>query len=101
MRFPIERGDHTEVITFTIDELELSTDFIPLGEDLGRAKEELSKQGIEIEFVTISELDRTGSSWNILQKPDNMDYAEAIRHIRSALGYYFRGPWVFSIHVKP
>lgn len=67
----------------TIEELELSTDFIPPGADLARAKEELANKGIEI--VAISAAESTGSSWNILKKPDEMDYAEAIRHIRSAL----------------
>lgn len=101
IRLPIGPGDYSDAITLTIEELELSTDFIPPGVDLDRAQAELSKQGIEIEIVTISELDGTGSSWNILQKPDDMDYAEAIRRIRSVMGFCFRGPWVFSIRMDP
>jgi len=99
MRFPIGWEDPSGTVTLTIDELDLSSAFIPPGVDLEKAQEELLKQGIEIEIVTISEMDGAGISWNILKKPDEMDYAEAIRVIRRAMGFYLTGPWSFSIPI--
>jgi hypothetical protein len=99
MRFPIGWDAPSGTVTLTIDELELSSAFIPPGVDLKRAQEELLKQGIEIEIVKISEVDGTGNSWNILKKPDEMDYADVIRMIRKALGFYLSGPWSFSIPI--
>ena len=99
MRFPIGWDAPSGTVTLTIDELELSSAFTPPGVDFARAQEELLKQGIEIEIVKISEVDGAGNSWNILKKPDEMDYADVIRMIRKAMGFYLSGPWSFSIPI--
>lgn len=92
--FPAGNVDPT-TITLTIPALEQSLpDVIPPKEAVA-AQEILKKQGIEMEWHTVDH----GAYPEYKNLPPGMSQQMALRKFMEALGYVYRGPWVFNLQI--
>jgi hypothetical protein len=69
--------------------------------ELKRAQEKLEKEGIELEYVTFIGNGGGGGGPVIKKKPEGMTDEEAFQHFIEALGYVYKGPWIFTMDIQP
>jgi hypothetical protein len=100
--FPVGMNtDKPETLTLTIDRLELSPNESGIPNDqLQTARQKLREQGIEIDWITQSGNGGGGAGPSITKKPDGMTDQEVLERFYDAFGYYFKGPWVFTVEIK-
>jgi hypothetical protein len=99
--FPLGYHQKTETLTLSIDGLELSMPGPISNEQVQIARQKLRKQGIEMDWITQSGNSGGGSSPQITKKPVGMTDDEVIRRFYEALGYFYKGKWVFSAEIQP
>jgi hypothetical protein len=94
--FPI--GDiNPQSITLTIPALEQSMPEVIPPDEVKVALETLKKQGIEMTYESFSH----GNTWEFQKLPPGMNEQQAFRKFIEALGYLYKGPWVFDLQLGP
>lgn len=85
------------VITLTIPALEQSIPEVIAEEEIAAAREKLLPQGIDMDWQVVDH----GAGPVYRQLPEGMTEQEAFQLFMEALGYIYKGPWEFSVEVKP
>jgi hypothetical protein len=99
--FPIGHHNQPESMTLTISELEQS---VPEGipdDQLQAARQRLLVQGVDMDWVTSSGAGGGGGGPVINKKPEGMTDEQVMRLFYEALGYYYPGPWTFTLEINP
>jgi hypothetical protein len=99
--FPIGHHNQPESMTLTISELEQS---VPEGipdDQLQAARQRLLVQGVDMDWVTSSGAGGGGGGPVINKKPEGMTDDQVMHLFYEALGYYYPGPWTFTVEIKP
>jgi hypothetical protein len=99
--FPLGYHQKTETLTLSIDGLELSMPGPISNDQVQAARQKLRKQGIEMDWITQSGNGGGGASPQITKKPVGMTDDEVMRRFYEALGYFYKGKWVFSVEIQP
>jgi hypothetical protein len=99
--FPIGRHNQPESMTLTISELEQSVPEVIPNDQLQAARQKLLAQGIDMDWVTSSGNGGGGGGPVINKKPEGMTDEQVMRLFFEALGYYYPGPWTFTVEIKP
>lgn len=99
--FPVGHHNRPETLTLAIPELEQSMpDIIPDGQ-LQAARQKLLAQGIDMDWVTFSGNGGGGAGPEIQKKPAGMTEEQVMRLFFEELGYYYPGPWTFTVEINP
>ncbi len=94
--FPV--GDaNPQSITLTIPALEQSMPEVIPADELAVAYPKLLAQGIDMEWHTVDH----GAYPEYKKLPAGMSEQAAFRKFIEALGYIYKGPWVFNLQLKP
>jgi len=99
--FPIGHHNQPESMALTISELEQS---VPEGipdDQLQAARQRLLVQGVDMDWVTSSGNGGGGGGPVINKKPEGMTDEQVMRLFYEALGYYYPGPWTFTLEINP
>ena len=99
--FRVGHHGRPEVLTLNIAELEQSAPEVIPDDKLQAARQKLLAQGIDMDWVTSSGNGGGGGGPVINKKPDGMTDEEVMRLFYEALGYYYPGPWTFTVEIKP
>jgi hypothetical protein len=99
--FPVGHHGRLETLVLTIPQLEQSIPEVVPDEAVKQAREQLKQEGIEIEYVTFTGNGGGGGGPVIKKKPEGMTDDEAYRRFIEALGYVYKGPWVFNVEIQP
>jgi len=99
--YPVGYHDKPETLSLTVPELEQSIPEVIPDADVKKAQAALAAQGIEMDYVTFSGNGGGGGGPAIKQKPDGMSDQDVMRLFYEALGYYYIGPWTFTVEVNP
>ena len=97
--FSVGHHNQPETLTLTVPELERSIPEMISDAEIQKAREKLSAQGIEMDWVSSFGGGPNGPI--IKKKPDEMSDQQVIRLFYAALGYYYPGPWVFTVDINP
>jgi len=99
--FPVGHHDSPETLVLSIDSLQLTAPEIAPQADVQRAREQLLREGIDMDWMTFTG-DGGGGGGPIYKKlPTGMTELEAYRRFIEALGYVHEGPWVFTVEINP
>ena len=99
--FPVGHHGQPESMTLTISELEQSSPEVIPDDRLQAARQKLLVQGIDMDWVTSSGNDGGGGGPVINKKPADMTDEQVMRLFYEALGYYYPGPWTFTVEITP
>ncbi len=100
--FLLGHSELPQSLVLTIPVLEQSVPEVIPDAALKAAREKLKEQGIEVEYITIPvQGGGGGGGYRVTKKPEWMDDQEAMERFYAALGYYFPGPWIFTIPTQP
>jgi hypothetical protein len=99
--FPVGHHNRLETLTLTIPQLEQSIPEVIPDADVRQAQEQLKREGIEIEYVTFTGNGGGGGGPVIKKKPEGMTDEAAYQRFIEALGYVYKGPWVFTVEIRP
>jgi len=99
--FPVGHHDRFESLTFTVPQLEQSLPEVIPDAVVKEAQEQLKKEGIELEYVTFTGNGGGGGGPVIKKKPEGMSDEEAYQHFIEALGFVYKGPWIFTMDIQP
>jgi len=99
--FPVGHHNEPELLTLTMPELEQSQPEVIPDAEIKKAQAKLKLQGIEMDYETFSGNGGGGGGPRIKKKPDGMDDEQVFRLFYDALGYYYAGPWVFTVNINP
>lgn len=93
--------DQPETLTLAITELDRSLPEVLPDAEVQQAQAKLKTQGIEMDYTSISGNGGGGTSFTFKKKPQGMSDEQAMRLFYEVLGYYYSGPWVFRVELKP
>ena len=99
--YPVGSHDQPETLTLTVPELEQSFPEVIPDAEVKKAQAALASQGIEVDYVTFSGNGGGGGGPQVTKKPDGMSDQQALRLFYKALGYYYAGPWTFTVEIHP
>jgi hypothetical protein len=99
--FTVGHHNRPEVLTLNIGELEQSPSEVIPEDQIQAARQKLLAQGIDMDWVTSSGNGGGGGGPVIHQKPDGMTDEQVMTLFYEAMGYYYPGPWTFSVDIKP
>ncbi len=99
--FQVGHHGQPETLTLTIPGLEKSVPEVIPDADVKKAQEILRAQGIEMTYTTVTS-NGGSSEWPVFtKKPEGMDDTQAYQKFIEALGYVYKGPWGFTVEIKP
>jgi len=101
MGFSVGHHSQPENVTLTISELEQSMAEVTPPDQLQAARQQLLAQGIDIDWETSSGNGGGGGGLVIRQKPAGMTDDQVMQLFYEAMGYYYPGPWSFTVEIKP
>jgi hypothetical protein len=90
-----------EVLTLNIAELEQSAPEVIPNDQLQAVRKKLLAQGIDMDFVTSSGNGGGGGGPVINSKPAGMTDDQVMQLFNEAMGYYYPGPWNFTVDINP
>jgi hypothetical protein len=99
--FPVGHHGQPETMTLTIPQLEQSLPEVIPDNQIQAARQKLLAQGIDMDWVISSGNGGGGAMPVINQKPEGMTDEQVMRLFYEALGYYYPGPWTFTVEIKP
>jgi hypothetical protein len=99
--FPVGHHNQAEILTLTIPELEQSMPEVIPDAEVKAALAKLKVQGIEMDYVTFTSGGGGGGGPVFKKLPAGMTHEQAYQLFIEALGYVYKGPWVFTVNVKP
>jgi hypothetical protein len=93
--------EQPEILALTINEMNQSLPEILSDTEVQQAQAKLKPQGIEMDYISISGNGGGGTSFTFKKKPQGMSDEQAMRLFYEVLGYYYSGPWVFTVELTP
>jgi hypothetical protein len=99
--FPVGHHNQAETLTLTVPELQQSMPEVIPDAEVKAALAKLKAQGIEMDYVTFTAGGGGGGGPVYKKLPEGMTQEEAYRRFMEALGYIYKGPWVFTIQIHP
>ena len=90
-----------EVLTLNITGLEQSAPEVIPNDQLQAVRKKLLAQGIDMDWVTSSGNGGGGGGLVINTKPAGMTDDQVMQLFNEALGYYYPGPWTFTVPINP
>jgi hypothetical protein len=90
-----------EVLTLNITGLEQSAPEVIPNDQLQAVRKKLLAQGIDMDWVTSSGNGGGGGGPVINTKPAGMTDDQVMQLFNEALGYYYPGPWTFTVPINP
>jgi hypothetical protein len=90
-----------EVLTLNITGLEQSAPEVIPNDQIQAVRKKLLAQGIDMDWVTSSGNDGGGGGPVINAKPAGMTDEQVMQLFNEALGYYYPGPWTFTVAINP
>lgn len=99
--FPVGHHGKPETLVLSIGSLQLSLPEVQDPDAVKRALEVLRDQGIEMDYMTFTGSGGGGGGPVFKKLPEGMTGAEANQRFLEALGYVHKGPWVFTLELKP
>ena len=99
--FPVGHHDQPESLVLSIDELLRSMPEAIPDAQAQSALQKLRAEGIEMDWMTFTGTGGGGGGPVYKKLPEGVTEAEAYRRFLDALGYVRKGPWVFTLELKP
>jgi hypothetical protein len=99
--FTVGHHGKPEVLTLNIAELEQSAPEVFPNDQLQAARQKLLAQGIDMDWVTSSGNGGGGGGPVITTKPAGMTDDQVMQLFNEAMGYYYPGPWNFTVDINP
>ena len=99
--FTVGHHGKPETLSLTIAGLEQSAPEVMPNDQLQAARQKLLAQGIDMDFVTSSGNGGGGGGPVINSKPAGMTDDQVMQLFNEAMGYYYPGPWNFTVDLNP
>jgi hypothetical protein len=99
--FTVGHHNRPETLTLNIPELEQSMPESIPNDQLQAARQKLLAEGIDMDWVTSSGNGGGGGGPVINKKPQGMTDEQVLRLFYEEMGYYFPGPWTFTLELNP
>jgi hypothetical protein len=99
--FTVGHHGRPEVLTLNIPELDQSAPEVFPNDQLQAARQKLLAQGIDMDWVTSSGNGGGGGGPVINAKPAGMTDDQVMQLFNEAMGYYYPGPWIFTVNINP
>lgn len=102
IEFLLGHSNQSGTITLTIPSLEQSVPEVIPDDELAAARKKLLPQGIDMGWEVVTFPGGGGGAGPVYNKlPEGMTELEAYQLFMEALGYIHKGPWEFTVDVKP
>jgi hypothetical protein len=99
--FTVGHHGKPETLSLTIAELEQSAPDVIPNDQLQAARKKLLAQGIDMDLVNSSGNGGGGGGPVINSKPVGMTDDQVMQLFNEAMGYYYPGPWIFTVNINP
>jgi hypothetical protein len=99
--FTVGHHGKPEVLTLSIAELEQSAPEVIPNDQLQAVRKKLLAQGIDMDLVTSSGNGGGGGGPVINSKPAGMTDDQVMQLFNEDMGYYYPGPWNFTVDINP
>jgi hypothetical protein len=99
--FTVGHHGKPETLSLTIAGLEQSAPEVIPNDQLQAARQKLLAQGIDMDWVTSSGNGGGGGGPVITTKPAGMTDDQVMQLFNEAMGYYYPGPWNFTVDINP
>jgi WD40 repeat protein len=92
--FPVGDANPTSIV-LSVPALEQSIPEVIPADEVSAARERLKEQGIDMEWHTVDH----GAYPEYKELPPGMSQRAAFHKFIEALGYVYKGPWIFKLHM--